>query len=247
MKYLLPIALLVTLASSVVAHTIFQELHVNGVSAGHTIGIRVPTSNTPLFDVASNDIICNGGVNPYRQPVSNVVIPVPAGANITAEWHRDLNGATGNADDPLFSSHMGPIMAYLAKVPSATQTDVTGLKWFKIYHDGYNPSAKYDQQWATTKLIVNKGNVSFSIPECLASGEYLLRVELIALHAASILQGAQFHMGCAQIKVSGSGDVIPADTVSFPGAYTARDPGILISLFPGVTNYTIPGPAPFTC
>ncbi|KAH6911458.1 glycoside hydrolase family 61 protein [Coprinopsis sp. MPI-PUGE-AT-0042] len=247
MKYLSLLASLVALVSSGAAHTIFQELHVNGVSAGHTVGIRVPTSNAPLHDVTSNDIICNGGVNPYRQPVSNVVISVPAGANITSEWHRDLNGPTGDVDDPFVQSHIGPILAYLAKVPSATQTDVTGLKWFKIYHDGYNPSAKYNQKWASEKLITNKGNVSFTIPECLASGEYLLRVESIALHVAGVHQGAQFHMGCAQIKISGSGNVIPANTVSFPGAYTARDPGIMINLFPGVTNYTIPGPAPFTC
>ena len=32
-----------TLAVSVSAHTIFQELFVNGVSQGHTVGIRVPT------------------------------------------------------------------------------------------------------------------------------------------------------------------------------------------------------------
>lgn len=31
------------LAGSAAAHTIFQELYVNGVSAGHTTGIRVPT------------------------------------------------------------------------------------------------------------------------------------------------------------------------------------------------------------
>lgn len=31
------------LAGSAAAHTIFQELYVNGVSAGHTTGIRVPS------------------------------------------------------------------------------------------------------------------------------------------------------------------------------------------------------------
>lgn len=43
------------------AHTIFQELWVNGVAQGHTVGIRVPSYDGPINDVTSNDIICNGG------------------------------------------------------------------------------------------------------------------------------------------------------------------------------------------
>lgn len=42
----------------------------------------------PIMDVTSNDIICNGGINPYHQPISQAVIPVPAGASVTAEWHH---------------------------------------------------------------------------------------------------------------------------------------------------------------
>ena len=55
-------------------------------------------------------------------------------------------------------------------------------------------------------------------------------------------------MECAQINVvGGTGAKTPA-TVSLPGAYKATDPGILINIFyPPVTNYTVPGPAVFTC
>lgn len=41
-----------------------------------------------------------------------------------------------------------------AKVDNATQTDVTGLKWFKIYEDGLTAS---DQTWGVDRLIANKG------------------------------------------------------------------------------------------
>lgn len=82
-------------------------------------------------------------------------------------------------------------MTRSAKVNSATQTDVSGLKWFKIYEDGYDPSTK---TWAVDKMIANKGKVSFKIPDCIASGEYLLRVEMIALHSASSYPGAQFYV-----------------------------------------------------
>jgi len=76
---------------------------------------------------------------------------------------------------------------------------------------------------------------------------YLLRAELIALHAASNYPGAQLYMECAQINVTGGGSASPA-TVSFPGAYKATDPGIKFQLYwPIPTSYTIPGPRPFTC
>ena len=67
----------------------------------------------PIENVSSPDMACNGGINPYRQPVSNVVIPVPAGATVTSEWHYTLNGADGSYSDPVDPSHKGPIMAYL--------------------------------------------------------------------------------------------------------------------------------------
>jgi lytic cellulose monooxygenase (C4-dehydrogenating) len=92
------------------------------------------------------------------------------------------------------ASHKGPLISYLyahaslsrprninsrnlsAKVPDATQEDVTGLEWFKIYEDGYDASTGV---WAVDKLIENAGKVTFTIPECIEPGQYLLRHELI--------------------------------------------------------------------
>ncbi|KAF2744903.1 lytic polysaccharide monooxygenase [Sporormia fimetaria CBS 119925] len=62
--------------SSASAHTIFTQLHVNGVPQGHTKGIRVPTYDGPITNVDSNDVICNGGINPYRQPLPTDIINV---------------------------------------------------------------------------------------------------------------------------------------------------------------------------
>jgi len=59
---------------------------------------------------------------------------------------------------------------------------------------------------------------------------------------------------CAQIEITGSGTNTGSNFVSFPGAYSATDPGILISIYDNTgkaTNggkpYPIPGPAPLTC
>ncbi|PVF94638.1 glycoside hydrolase [Serendipita vermifera] len=216
-----------SLAGSAFGHAIFQELYVNGVSQGHTTGIRVPTYDGPITDVSSNDIICNGGPNPLNQPLPKDVIPVSAGATLTAEWHHTLDGYNpSDGDDPISAGHKGPIMAYLAKVPSATQTSVTGLAWFKIWEDGLTSDGK----WAVDRMIANKGKVSFQVPSCIPAGDYLLRVELIALHPASSYPGAQFYMECAQLRIGGGGSASPA-TVSFPGAYKGSDPGITINIY----------------
>lgn len=89
-------------------------------------------------------------------------------------------------------------MAYMAKVSSATGA-IPNSGWFKIYEDGLT-----NGQWAVAKLIANKGKVSVTIPSCIAPGDYLLRGELIALHAASSYPGAQLYVcypnqGCFQI------------------------------------------------
>jgi len=231
--------------SAVSAHTIFQELWVNGVSAGHEVGIRVPSYDGPINDVTTTDIICNGGPNPLNTPYPTTVININSGSQVTMEWHHTLAGAdASDPADPVDPSHKGPIMAYLAAVPSALQTTVTGLKWFKVYEDGYDPATGL---WAVDKLITNKGKVTFTLPSCIPAGNYFLRGELIALHGASSSLGAQFYIECAQINIVGGGTASPP-TVSFPGAYGQSDPGILINIYyPVVTSYTIPGPRPYTC
>lgn len=66
---------------------------------------------------------------------------------------------------------------------------------FKIYEDGIDSSG----QWGVDRLIANKGKVSFTIPSCIPAGQYLLRAEIIALHAASSYPGAQLYV--SQIRI----------------------------------------------
>jgi hypothetical protein len=88
----------------------------------------------------------------------------------------------------------------------------------------------------------NCGKVYFQVPKDIAPGNYLVRAEVIALHVAGSVGGAQFYMSCYQLTVAGSGSASPA-TVRFPGAYSATDPGILINIHTTLSGYTIPGPA----
>lgn len=46
--------------------------------------------------------------------MSMAVIKVPAGAQVTAEWHHTLAGADpSDSADPVDPSHKGPVISYL--------------------------------------------------------------------------------------------------------------------------------------
>ena len=94
---------------------------------------------------------------------------------------------------------------------------------------------------------LDKASVGFNIPGCLESGDYLFRIEHVALHSASAAGGAQFYISCAQLTVTGgSGGKKPTDLVSFPGAYKATDPGLMINIY-SAKAYTPAGPPVFSC
>lgn len=140
-------------------------------------------------------------------------------------------------------------MVYLAAVDDAASADPAGLEWFKVAEAGLE-----NGQWAVDAMIEADGWHTFTLPSCVAPGQYLMRVELIALHSASLEGEAQFYMECAQIEVTGSGTSLGDDFVSFPGAYSAQDPGILISIYDNSGNpnnngqpYEIPGPSVLAC
>ncbi len=86
------------------------------------------------------------------------------------------------------------------------------------------------------------------MPTCLPAGDYLFRIEHIALHVAQSPGGAQFYISCGQLTVTGGGSTAPKDLVAFPGAYNASDPGILINInYPVPQSYSNPGPQVFSC
>jgi hypothetical protein len=139
-------------------------------------------------------------------------------------------------------SHPGPLQFYMAKVPAgqtAATFDGSGAVWFKVYSQGATFSGGQ-----MTFASSGKTQVTFQIPKATPSGEYLVRVEHIALHSAGSTGGAQFYISCAQVKVENGGSGSPGPMVAFPGAYKADDKGILINIYyPVPTSYTPPGPA----
>ncbi|KAI1814044.1 lytic polysaccharide monooxygenase [Poronia punctata] len=244
MKFLLPTLALAITAN---AHSVFQKMTVNGADQGLLTGLRMPDNNNPVEDVQSSDITC--GAPGYT---SSIVIDVKAGDEIGAWYQHGRGGPQGSndPDNPIASSHKGPVTAYLAAVSDAATASATSADWFKIYEDTFDTGSK---RWGVDNLISNDGWVNFRLPSCIPSGDYLLRVEVLALHYASSQGGAQFYTSCAQIRVSDGGSTRPCSTIKLPGYYSDTGSDILINIY-GATgepdNNGRPyshGPSKFTC
>lgn len=121
------------------------------------------------------------------------------------------------------------MLTYMASCGSTTcdQFDATTAKWFKIQEIGLDSST--ESGWAQADLM-NGTPANITLPSNLAPGNYLLRHEIIALHLANTMGGAEFYPSCSQIIVGGSGTGKPSDDelVSLPGAYSDNDPGIYV-------------------
>ncbi|KAI0063290.1 hypothetical protein BV25DRAFT_412292 [Artomyces pyxidatus] len=228
-------AALVSLATYAAAHATFQELWVNGVDQGKFC-VRLPASNNPVTSVTTTDLACNVGSSS-----SSNLCSVNPGDSVTVEMHQQP-GDRSCANEAIGGDHYGPINIYLAQVPDATTAVGSSASWFKIWEMGM-PSDSPDY-WATEVLNDNCGHFTFTVPTGIAPGNYLLRAEVIALHVASSIGGAQFYMSCYQLNIGGTGTASPP-TVKIPGAYGASDPGILINIYQSLTAYTIPGPTPY--
>jgi cellulase len=184
---------------------------VAGVDQGQLVAIRAPNNNNPVQSVASSDLIC--GTGGYT---SSNVITIPAGSAVAGAWAHNPGGPQGvaDADNPIATSHHGPAQVYLAKVADASSSSQTDLSWFKIASNAVTSSGV----WGVDAMVKNVdsqgfGWQEFTMPSCIAPGNYLMRVELIALHSASSVGGAQFYQSCAQIKVRYS-DVLAQITQS---------------------------------
>ncbi|KAF6806010.1 glycosyl hydrolase family 61 [Colletotrichum plurivorum] len=253
MKFL---AVCIALAAGANAHAIFQQISVNNQLQTKLKGIRAPDDTSPLTDVNDGDFACNRKSN--LNYLSDELVTVSAGDDVGTFWQHTidgpLHGDPNDQDNPIAASHKDPISVYLAKVDDAVNADPWDLEWFKIAHDGFDQASGV---WAVDKLIQSGGWHHFQMPTCVPAGQYLMRVELLALHEATIEGGAQFYMECAQINVvnPNGGSSSGAERVKFPGAYSATHPGILVKGAYGSSGaldnnyqaYSIPGPEPLSC
>ncbi|KIY72052.1 lytic polysaccharide monooxygenase [Cylindrobasidium torrendii FP15055 ss-10] len=223
-----------SLVSSVWAHGYVDRVQVNGVDYQGTIPggggdsgvVRIVQSTDPIKGATNPDITCGKGAYAVAD-----LVEANAGDSIGFNWNA--------GDGSPWPHNTGGQMNYMADCGGdCSDFDASSARWFKISQE------KGDNgQWMQTKL--QAGEMAWSkIPENLASGQYLLRHELLSLHLASEQGGAEFYPSCIQVKVGGSGSGYPSDDelVSFPGAYDDSDPGILVADAYNLDAYKFPGP-----
>ncbi|KAI9713833.1 MAG: hypothetical protein M1820_000563 [Bogoriella megaspora] len=220
--------LLLASAFTASAHYTFPYLFANGALSGEYQYVRMTEnhySNGPVQDVTSQALRCYE-IDPF--PTTSTT-SVKAGSTVGFKLDTTIG-------------HPGPILVYMAEAPSGTKAasfNATGQNWFKIYQQAPTVTSA-GLQWQSD----GKSEFHFTLPSTLPNGDYLLRIEHIALHGAQTQGGAQFYIACGQLTVTNGGNGSPSPKVAIPGVYKATDPGILINLYyPAPTSYTMPGPA----
>ncbi|EIN05067.1 glycoside hydrolase [Punctularia strigosozonata HHB-11173 SS5] len=194
--------------------------------------VRQIPGNGPVTDLSLIDVQCNG----YTDG-NYYTAPAPIYATVAAGSQLHLNWTTWP------DSHIGPMITYMAKAPSDITQWMPGTSevWFKVAESGKTSDGK----WAATDILTENDSIyTFTIPASLEPGQYIVRHEIIALHAAYVYPGAQVYPSCIQLQVTGSGTSFPTSDylVAFPGAYTAATPGIVYDAYTNTSAYPIPGP-----
>jgi hypothetical protein len=199
-------------------------------SASNLGNIYIPPSQFNTSNIACH----------YNAVPGAVHVPVTAGEELKLQWNEWPK------------SHVGPVMTYLAECQGSC-ADVTGeeLQWVKIDELGWLNSTGWDEldlggTWAADVLIASGFSWVVKIPDVLAEGDYVLRHEIIALHVAERVDGAQAYPQCVNLRVATSGRNEEGRTlgggVKGRELYGMRDKGILVDVHRKIEGYEIPGP-----
>jgi hypothetical protein len=226
------ITCLFLIATTVQSHWTYDRIIVNGKVIGEPYQYirKSNNSNTPLQNVNSTDMRCNSG-GASGIPLKTQTLTVAAGSEL------------GFSIASTFG-HPGPQQVYLSKAPETAEKYEGEGDWAKIYTLTYSLNASYGASDGILKWATHKAQTfNFLLPSSTPPGEYLLRAEGLALHAAHKANNAQFYVGCAQIRVTGEGKGVLGPTIKFPGGYRWDSEGVLIPEFwSKISNYTAPGP-----
>uniref|UniRef100_A0A0D2XV13 lytic cellulose monooxygenase (C4-dehydrogenating) n=1 Tax=Fusarium oxysporum (strain Fo5176) TaxID=660025 RepID=A0A0D2XV13_FUSOF len=120
------------------------------------------------------------------------------------------------------------------------RVDKTELEFFKI--DGLGQLEQGTPgRYADSVLQENGDRWNVRIPENIASGNYVLRHEIIALHNALERGGAQNYPQCFNLRITGDGSDSPSGYLGTE-LYDVEDPGILVNVYSSSVDYEVPGP-----
>ncbi|KAI8807017.1 glycosyl hydrolase family 61-domain-containing protein [Cladochytrium replicatum] len=203
----------ISFANYVAGHFYVDSLNGSG-SPLRPIASYIGGENSPVSGdkIEREEVVCNAA-RPFNAFASRLT--VAAGDTVTMHWT-----ITEGSREPIGSAHYGPCHVYIGQ----------GLKpggWTKIFET--TPDNSND--WCTNIIAKNNNNYRVKIPSFLAPGDYVLRVQLVALHVAEASGGAEFYVRCMDIRVTGSGAEKPPFEVKIPGAWNRNTPGVLFNLY----------------
>ncbi|KAI1338119.1 glycoside hydrolase [Xylariaceae sp. FL0016] len=206
------------------AHYIFEILTAGSTQFDVYQYIRENTNgNSPVTDLGSTDLRCNVGADGSTTDT----VEMTAGEAFTF-----------TLDTAVY--HQGPISIYMSKADSAASTYDGSGEWFKI-KDFAPDFSSGTAVWDLSQ------SYSGTIPTCIEDGEYLLRIQSLAIHNPWPAGIPQFYISCAQVNISGGDGSYAPELVLIPGAFKETDPGYTANIYNDFTNYTVPGPAVMTC
>ncbi|KAH7150101.1 glycosyl hydrolase family 61-domain-containing protein [Dactylonectria estremocensis] len=227
-------------ASAAGAHTLFTTFYVDGENQGDGTCVREPTDaskgNFPIYPLDGEAMACGSG----GEIAAGYVCPASSGAQLTFEFRASPSYESSGV---IAEGHKGPCTVYIKKVDDMFSDSASGSGWFKIWEDGYDVES---DTWCTDTLIANNGHLSVDLPTGLPSGYYLVRPEVLALHAA-VDGDPQFYTSCAQIFIESGPEIeleIPEKyEVSIPGYLTSDDASLTFNIYETpLGEYPIPGP-----
>ncbi|KAL2817890.1 glycosyl hydrolase family 61-domain-containing protein [Aspergillus cavernicola] len=235
-------AILLGAAGSALGHGYVTSIDVDGTTyGGYLIDTYYYESDPPELIAWSTTATDNGYVAPTAYDDSDIVChrgaepgalsaEVSAGGDVTMFWNTWP------------SDHHGPVITYLAQCDGdCASVDKTSLEFFKIDAGGLIDNSNVPGTWATDELIAANISRTITIPSDIQSGNYVLRHEIIALHSAEALDGAQNYPQCINLKVTGSGTATPSGILG-TALYKDTDPGIYVDIWNSLSTYEIPGP-----
>ncbi|KAG8942276.1 hypothetical protein FRC03_003398 [Tulasnella sp. 419] len=162
-------AVIASLVPHTFAHYQWRSLIINGAATPEWQFVRPPGdiySNSPVTDVSLKDFTCNTGAKPVTGIAS-----VSAGSTIGFKLDKAIY-------------HKGVVNVYLGKAPSGTTAatwDGSGRNWFKVSQ----LSAVTNGGSSISFPSDNITQYTFKIPSNTPPGDYLARIEHIALHDAA--------------------------------------------------------------
>lgn len=282
-------ALIATASSPVTAHWTYNRLIVNNAYVGEPFQyIRKPSGgNNFLSNVNSTDMRCNvGGASGVALNTQTATVHAgdtlgfgidetfghPGIQQVYLSRAPELPSSSPLSSSPQSTNSSSPSAAALydgsgawVRIYSLTTTPTYPNGTGTIGKNSFAEAQPGAVDWATHKLE----SFLFTLPAETPVGEYLLRAEGMAVHAAHKPGGAQFYVSCAQIRVLEKEGASPSPRqqrrhrrrpqrnddndnavselgplVSIPGVYRGDEPGVLLPQFwSALTRYTTPGPA----